>query len=78
MGESIGCVGIQLVHSLWSPDIVIFEVLFAYDAEAEDELTIREGQIVAVLDESDGCLTLSTLTGVPFSPCDASAGTLEG
>lgn len=31
-----------------------FQVLFDYDAEAEEELTIREGQIVAVLDEADG------------------------
>jgi len=31
-----------------------FRVLFDYDAEAEEELTIREGQIVAVLDEADG------------------------
>jgi len=31
-----------------------YRVLFDYDAEASEELTIREGQIVAVLDESDG------------------------
>jgi len=31
-----------------------YRVLFDYDAETEEELTIREGQIVAVLNESDG------------------------
>ena len=31
-----------------------YRVLFDYDAEAAEELTIREGQIVAGLDESDG------------------------
>ena len=31
-----------------------YRVLFDYDAEAAEELTIREGQIVAVLDEADG------------------------
>lgn len=30
------------------------QVLFDYDAETEEELTIREGQVVAVLNEADG------------------------
>jgi len=36
--------------------VFYLQVLFDYDAETEDEMTIREGQVVAVLDDSDGFL----------------------